>query len=198
MPHDYNDILLGYSYFGNCLKAIRVSKNYEKMEIKHLKNLFKNDSSVKNINVYNIDKFSSIISMNVDSDNTFLDRLIKQSIYPLKSSVHCNNEEYIFMLENAKAKTLFSSFKDDHIKINSIRNLKPEEVIPAISNFITDIYLTPREKNVIKIAIDNNFFNIPRGTTNTELAKDFNISKMSMNIEIRKATNKIMKKCFLK
>ncbi len=198
MPKNYSDILLGYSYFGNYLKAIRISKNYDKIQRNEIINLFKCDASIKNVNIYRIDASSSIISMNVGKDNTFLDKLIKLYIFPLKSSVHNNIEEYIFMFENAKIKTLISSLKNEDIKIINIHELRPDEIISTIGNFIMDIFLTQRERNIIKIAIENNFFDIPRGTTNQELADKFNISKMAFNLEIRRATNKIISRMYLK
>ncbi|WP_175266939.1 hypothetical protein [Acidiplasma cupricumulans] len=37
--------------------------------------------------------------MDVSYENAFIDKLIKKAIYPLKSSVYNNTENYIFMTE---------------------------------------------------------------------------------------------------
>ena len=59
-----------------------------------------------------------------------------------------------------------------------------------------DIFLTEREREIIKFAKENGFFNIPRKSSNTELASQLKISKMAMSVEIRKALNKIVEKIY--
>ncbi|KQB34804.1 hypothetical protein AOG55_09010 [Acidiplasma cupricumulans] len=193
VPENYRDVLLGYTYNENSLRAIRFSKFYNKSDIREIKISIKKDKSVKNVNIYNIDSSSSILYMDVSYENAFIDKLIKKAIYPLKSSVYNNTENYIFMTEKYRINDILKIAGND-VYIKNIRELKAEEVVPEISSYILDIFLTDKEKFVLKEAIDSKFFNIPRGASNKELAQRLNISKMAINVEIRRAVNKIVNK----
>ncbi len=197
MPAEYTDMLIGYTYYNEYMNAIRLTKDYNKGNLSALKTLMKKDSSVKLIKAYNIDKSSSIISMNVDYHETFLDRLISLRIFPIKSSVSNSRENYIFVSEDIKIASIKNELRDyKNVKIIMLQEIKSEAIVPEIGNFLIDIFLTDREKEIIKFAKENGFFNIPRKSSNTELASQLNISKMAMNVEIRKALNKIVNKIY--
>ncbi len=197
MPPGYHDMLIGYTYYNDYLNAIRLTKDFNKGSLSYLKTMIKKDRSVKLINTYDIDSSSSIISMNVDYHETFLDKLIALRIFPIKSSVCNRHENYIFISEDAKIANIKDELKEyERVKIIMIREIKSDAIVPEIGNFLIDIFLTDREKEIMKFAKENGFFNIPRGSSNTELANQLNISKMAMNVEIRKALNKIVNKIY--
>ena len=191
VPPTYKDILVGYTYSTSDLHAIRFSKYYNHDNVREIRSLIKKDSSVKKIRIYNIDSPQSIVDMNVAYDNAFIHKLIKKSIYPLKSSVNGNIEKYIFIMDKSKTKEMLA-ISQDSIHIKSIKELNAKEVFSEISGYMLDILLTDKEKAILKTAKSNDFFNIPRGASNTILAERLNVSKMSVNVEIRKAINKIM------
>jgi len=197
VPVEYNDMLIGYTYYNDYLNAIRLTKDFNKGNLSSLKSMIKKDKSVKLINAYAIDSSSSIISMNVDYHESFLDRLIALRIFPIKSSVSNRHESYIFISEDAKIGSIRNELKDyKRVRIIMIQEIKSESIVPEIGNFLIDIFLTDREKEIMKFAKENGFFNIPRKSSNTELASQLNISKMAMNVEIRKALNKIVNKIY--
>ncbi len=193
IPQYYRDIMIGYFYSNDILRAIRVSTHFNKNCMQSLKNDIKMDKSVKNVKIYNMDNISSIIEMNVDYENAFLDKLVKNSIFPLKTSVENNYENYIFTA-NTNIKKLLSGFKD--IKIMSIAELKYNMVISELSHSVIDIFLTERQRNILRLSINNNFFNVPRGTSNELMAEQLSISRMAFNLEIRKTVNKIINKMY--
>jgi len=195
VPDSYKDLLLGYFYSDNILKAIRISKYLKKSDIKLLKTSIKHDQSVRNINIYNMDNISSIVEMDVDYENAFLDKLIKKSIFPLKSSISDNCENYIFTVEEDNVREVLSNL-NENIEIINIKELEYTEVISELSHSIIDIFLTEKQINILKLALNNNFFSIPRGTSNKLLAQQMSISKMAFNIEIRKTVNKIINKMY--
>ncbi len=197
VPAKYIDILIGYTYYNQYLKAIRLSKDFNKNDFSKLKGMMRQDSSVKLINAYNVDNSSSIISMNVDYHETFLDKLIELHIFPIKSGVSKNHENYIFLSDNGKIAGLKNQLqKFERIKIIKFQEINSDTIIPEIGNFLMDIFLTEREREIIKFAKENGFFNIPRKSSNTELASQLKISKMAMSVEIRKALNKIVEKIY--
>lgn len=197
VPPEYNDMLIGYTYYNDYLNAIRLTKNFNKGNLSSLKTMIKKDISVKLINAYSIDSSSSIISMNVDYHESFLDKLTTLGIFPIKSSVFNKHESYIFISEGANIANIKNELKDyERVKIIMAREIKSESIVPEIGNFLIDIFLTDREKEIMKFAKENGFFNIPRKSSNTELASQLNISKMAMNVEIRKALNKIVNKIY--
>lgn len=197
VPDYYQDVLVGYTYINSMLKATRISKYYTKGDIQSIRKAIKADKSIKSVQIYNIDNTSSVISMDTNYKEAFIAKLVKKSIFPLKSSVSKNYENYIFMHEEENLNKFMDSLKNDNIEIVHLKELKYNKVIPELSNFLIDIFLTEKEKAIIKMAKENKYFNIPRGSTNTSIAKDLNISKMAINIEIRKALNKIMDKIYI-
>ena len=195
VPDTYRDLLLGYFYSDNILKVIRISKYLKKNDTKLLKTSIKRDHYVKNINIYNMDNISSVVEMNVNYENTFLDKLIKKSIFPLKSNVSNNYENYIFTVEEDKIRELLLNL-NENIEIITIKELEYPEVISELSQSLVDIFLTEKQRDILKLAINNNFFRIPRGASNRLLAQQMNISKMAFNVEIRKTVNKIINKMY--
>lgn len=191
VPENYKDILVGYTYSSSVLQAIRFSKYYNHENVREIKSLIKKDESVKRIRIYNINSPLSIVDMDVAYDNAFIHKLIKKAIYPLKSSVNNNIEKYIFIMDKSKTKEMMK-IPDDTIHIKSIKELNAAEVFTEISSYMLDILLTDKEKLILKTAKNNNFFSIPRGMSNKLLAERLNVSKMSVNVEIRKAINKII------
>lgn len=59
--------------------------------------------------------------------------------------------------------------------------------------FTSPIYsLTEIERKILQTAYHKGFFNYPRGINLDNLAKEFNISKATVNIHLRNALRKII------
>lgn len=168
------------------------SKNWKTIEkIIGIVKSYKNIYDVKVIGFIRGKRNSSIAILNkVHSlDGSIVRIFLENNIPFFKEKVQNGYEIWEFLAKGEQLHVIEKAIKEN-AEIHSIKSLNVESYLAEISKAT----LTPREKQVLRLALRYGYFNWPKEINSSELAKILGVNKVTLLQELRNATKKLIVK----
>jgi len=83
---------------------------------------------------------------------------------------------------------------DLRLDLSSCSKVLEFSYFPVNPPLMGEMTLTPQEKRIVRVAYERGLFSVPRGVTLEELAREFGMTKNTLNYHIKNAVRKILRK----
>lgn len=183
-----NSFVKNKVFFLNGIQIITGNPNKVQKYVSQIKCL----KNIKHLEIIAPNAF--IFQAKITKNISYYKKVYNQRMLYLRPVIHHDNKE-IFeiaswdrellqdVIKNIKLNKNTTFFKLCHIK----RKIPPEIFIPQILP-----KLTLKQRNIVKLAKDLGYWQYPRKTNLTQLAKKLNISKSSLHERLRRVESRII------